>query len=118
MHACMHEESQVYCMIIYHSTKLIYIQNLFIEVFLLLTVVLPIYGSRFGQRLQAMEYGGLSCRGSETSLLHCGFSRSFVETWSKLFFSNQRDYAGVRCLPRKQGENKQALYYALRILSS
>lgn len=47
-----------------------------------------------------MEFGGLTCRGTESSLLQCTISGSFVRTWSKLFFSNQDDYAGVRCIRR------------------
>jgi len=45
-----------------------------------------------------MEFGGLACRGTESSLLQCTISDSFVRTWSKHFFSNQDDYAGVRCI--------------------
>ena len=56
--------------------------------------------SKFGQRLQAMEYGGMFCRGNETSLLHCEIFSNFVETASSLIISNQGDYAGVRCIPR------------------
>ena len=78
--------------------------------------MVPISGSKFGQRLQPMEYGGMYCRGNEASILHCEVNTGFVETWSKLFFSNQGDYAGVRCIPRTASKNKQVLiianYYA------
>lgn len=60
--------------------------------------------STFGQKVQPMEYGGLSCQGTESSLQECTVSQSFVDTFSKFFFCNQRDYAGVRCIPRTNGE--------------
>ena len=62
------------------------------------------HGSKFGQRLQAMEYGGMSCSGTESSLMQCRVNSYFVELWSQLIFSNQRNYAGVRCIPRKTSE--------------
>lgn len=67
-------------------------------------VAIPIRGSEYGQRLKPMEYGGFNCRGNETSLQSCSLSSSYVETWSKLFFSNHRDYAGVKCIPKTTGK--------------
>lgn len=42
--------------------------------------------STFGQKVQPMEYGGLSCQGAESSLQECTASQSFVETFSKFSF--------------------------------
>ena len=64
-------------------------------------VALPYSGSAFGRRVQPAEYGGLICQGTELSLQQCAVSSSFVRTWSKLFFSNERDYAGVKCTPKE-----------------
>ena len=72
----------------------------YVIIFIAILVVVPIIGSKFGQRLQAMEYGGMFCRGNETSLLHCRVHRSFTEILSRFIISNQRDYAGVRCIPQ------------------
>ena len=47
-----------------------------------------------------MEFGGLTCRGTESTLQECSVSSAFVEVFSDLFFSNQRDYSGVKCIPR------------------
>ena len=51
-----------------------------------------------------MEYGGLNCQGTESSLDECAVSLSFVETWSNIYYCNQRDNAGVRCTPRMYGK--------------
>ena len=50
-----------------------------------------------------MEFGGLDCTGTESTLQECSVSSGFVRTWSKLFFSNQGDYSGVGCIPRSTG---------------
>ena len=61
---------------------------------------MPFHRSKFGERLQVMEYGGIECRGNETSLLHCRVFDPYVEILSNFIISNQRDYAGVRCILR------------------
>ena len=60
--------------------------------------------SEFGQRLQPMEYGGLICQGTESSLQDCAVSQSHVETWSDHVYCDQGDSAGVRCTPRIYGK--------------
>ena len=50
-----------------------------------------------------MEFGGLDCRGNETSLHECSVSSRFVELWSRLIFSNHRRYSGVRCIHKVTG---------------
>ena len=61
-----------------------------------------------------MEYGGLDCQGNELSLQQCAVSQIFVETRSRLIFCNQRDYAGVKCIPRTSGEIRQQLLSKIR----
>ena len=51
-----------------------------------------------------MEYGGLNCQGTESSLDECAVSLSFVETRSNIYYCNQGDNAGVRCTPRMYGK--------------
>jgi len=58
-----------------------------------------------------MEYGGLICQGTESSLQECTVSQSYVETWSEHFYCNQGDYAGVRCTPRIYGNTYQPVTY-------
>ena len=67
-------------------------------------VAVPYQSSAFGQRFQPMEFGGLQCTGTESSLQECSVYSRYVVTWSKLFFSNQRHYSGVKCIPRSTGK--------------
>ena len=73
------------------------------------SVALPYTRSKYGQRLQPMEYGGFDCRGNEASLSSCRVDESFLETWSDYSSSNHRHYAGVKCIPRNSGK-KLKLY--------
>ena len=50
-----------------------------------------------------MEFGGLDCTGTESTLQKCSVSSGFVRTWSRLSLSNQGDYSGVECIPRSTG---------------
>jgi len=68
------------------------------------TVAVPCHGSKFGEKIQPMEFGGLQCTGTESSLQQCTVGSSFVRTWSQHFFSNHEDYAGVRCIHRRAGK--------------
>lgn len=52
-----------------------------------------------------MEYGGLNCRGTESSIQQCSVTSTFVTAFSDLLFSNQRDYAGVKCIPKTSGND-------------
>ena len=57
-----------------------------------------------------MEYGGMACRGTESSLQECGVSRTFVRSFSNLFFSGHDDYAGVKCVPQTSGNRSQLIH--------
>lgn len=61
-------------------------------------------GSAFSERIQPMEYGGFNCQGTESSLQQCAVTGTYVTIWSQLFFCNEEDYAGVRCIPKTHGE--------------
>ena len=78
-----------YCGLLYNNSKLLLIFH---------SASVPSSGSKYGRSQQPVEYGGLNCRGNENTLQSCGVSSSFVDTWSKLFFSNRGDYAGVECI--------------------
>ena len=60
-------------------------------------------GSVFGERIQPAEYGGLNCQGTESSLKECSVISSFVTTYSELAYSNEREYAGVKCISKGEG---------------
>ena len=47
-----------------------------------------------------MEFGGLTCRGNESSLQECTVSQSNVKAWSRLILCDSRDYSAVKCIPR------------------
>ena len=47
-----------------------------------------------------MEFGGLDCRGNETSLHECSVYSRFVKSESSY---NHRSYSGVRCIPKGTG---------------
>ena len=71
--------------------------------FFMHAVAVPYRGSAFGRRFQSMEFGGLGCTGTESTLQKCSVSSGFVKPFSSFIFSNRGDYSGVECIPRSTG---------------
>ena len=61
----------------------------------------PLYSFFSRHHVQPEEYGGLMCRGNETSLQSCSVDDYYVERHSSLQYNF--GYAQVSCLPRTHG---------------
>ena len=51
-----------------------------------------------------MEYGGIDCQGTESSLQECSVHSTIVRYLSEIFFANLENYAGVKCVPQTSGK--------------
>ena len=83
----------------------------------LFSVSVPYFRSIFGQRYQPMEFGGLFCRGTESSLQECDVSSYYVMRRSNFGYCNQWDYVGVKCIPRITGKHMYPIVNIVCVVS-